>query len=185
MLLDDDDDIFHARPSAQNAEKVTFEGLVTGIHHEELTDYDGFVWSGAGVVGKNWAEKNGYGSDTGWSNVAHGHAVGYSIDDHGTTDMSFAAADGTFTLRSGFFASAWMHEGESVTFTAFRDGTAVGSETFVLTTDPTNIHFGKDFHHIDAVEITAASGTDSDSNVVMDNLKVVFDRAVQHHDWVG
>jgi len=182
MLLhdDDDDNVFHAH--SLDTQRVTFEGLVTGIHHEELTDYDGFTWTAAGVVGKKWAEKNGYGADTGWLNVAHDHSVGYTIDDHGTTDTIFTSDSGTFTLQSGFFASAWMHQGESVTFTAFRGGVAVGSETVVLTTDASHLHFGKDFQHIDAVEITATSGTDSDSNVVMDNLKVVFDQAT--HDWV-
>jgi hypothetical protein len=144
-------------------EGITFEGLIKGINHVQLTDYDGFTWSQAGVVGKKWALKNGYGPDEGFLNDAHGKAVGYTLDQNGSSDAKFTSDSGTFSLHSGHFASAWIHEGESVTFTAYRGDTSQF------------LRFGRNFAHIDAVEITASSGTDSDSEVVMDNMKVVFD----------
>jgi hypothetical protein len=170
------------QPDRAPVERVNFEGLVTGTDHLQLTDYDGFTWSGMGVIGKNWALKNGYGSDTGFSNIAHGHAVAYTLDDNGVSDAMFTSDSGTFTLKSGYFASAWFHDGESVTFTAWRDGVAVATETVVLTTEGVHLDFNKKFEHVDAVEISAVSDTGNDSNVVMDNLKVVFDTP---HDWIG
>ena len=170
------------QPDRVPVERVNFEGLVTGTDHLQLTDYDGFTWSGMGVIGKNWALKNGYGSDTGFTNIAHGHAVAYTLDDNGVSDAMFTSDGGTFTLKSGYFASAWFHDGESVTFTAWLGGVAVAIETVVLTTEGVHLDFNKKFEHVDAVEISAVSATGDDSNVVMDNLKVVFDTP---HDWIG
>jgi len=164
-----------AASSSGIAETIDFEGLVKGINHIELTDYDGFTWIEAGAVGKRWALRNGYGADTGFLNDAHGKAVGYTLDQNGITDSTFTADSGTFTLKSGYFASAWMRDGEDVTFTAYRDGEVVATETVTLTTQSSRLKFGKGFAHINTVQITANSGTDSDSNVVMDNLKVFFD----------
>jgi hypothetical protein len=165
-----------------------FEGLVGYGQAESLSTYDGFTFTNMGVVNKHWGFVNGYGNDNGFYTVAHYHTSAYTAETTPGHTEGTISSDTEFTLKSGMFASTWQRDGEEVTFTAMRDGVAVGHMKVDLTITPEEIVFNHHFRNIDAVVITATSGTGNDSNVSMDRLK--FDvhssnTAAAHDDLVA
>ncbi|HEY1708350.1 MAG TPA: hypothetical protein VGG10_08785 [Rhizomicrobium sp.] len=160
-----------------------FEGLVGYGQSAPLTTYDGFTFDNMGAVNKYWGFVNGYGNNNGFYTVAHYHTAAYTAETiPGHTEGTISSTT-EFTLRSGMFASVWQAGGEEVKFTAMRNGVAVGNMKVDLTITPQEIVFNHHFKDIDAVVITATSGTGNDSNVSMDRLKFLIpDSSGSHAD---
>lgn len=165
---------------------VGFEGLVAPDGFATVPDgYAGLDWTNAGVLGKTLV-RDVYPAG-GYRNVLDQKGVAYLYGDDGNTgNAGFALAEGTFTLKSGTFASAW-NTGDQVTFAALLDGAVVGTKHVVLDETATEITFGRHFRHIDAVEITWTQGivvdpaAGSGPYLAVDGLKIAIDQAA--HDW--
>lgn len=141
--------------------KVTFEG-VTRHHngHQDIRDgYKGADWNHIDGITHAEAESlSPVGTPNGYLNVLKsGDTVASACQND---SMAVVKTDGWFTLKSGWFASAWLNDMQ-VTFTAFRDGVEVGHLTTHLGIDAELVNFTKDFRKIDELHIATSGGTDA------------------------
>lgn len=136
---------------------VDFEGIAPNNSFAEVPDgYFGLDWDNFFAFGKKFlnANFNGIGSQ----HIIEGKGVG-GIPGAATTS-TISSDETTFTLKVATVASDF-NNGETMTFHAFRDGSEVGIKEVVLDQNATEIHFGRNFRHIDTVTITATGGEDA------------------------
>jgi hypothetical protein len=160
---------------------VGFEGLVAPNDFATVQDgYANLDWGNVGVLGKELVHQ--VDPHSGYRNVIDKKAVAYLYGPDGLTgDATISATSGTFTLKSGIFASAF-DTGDQVTFTAFKHHTTFEMHV-VLDETPMPIVFDSHFHHVNKVEITWIPGTTVDPPhgsgpyLAVDDLKIAFHEA--------
>lgn len=141
-------------------ERITFEGLV-GRHSESSipTGYDGFEWGNIDAVGKGL-----YRDQQGFQAVVHGKVAAAILQSPFTGAMG-RDQSALFSVRSGHLA-AFGNSSIQVTFSAYKQGTLVGTKSMMLDPADTLVTFDKSFAHIDEFTISGV--------VAIDNLHVSF-----------
>jgi hypothetical protein len=146
-------------------EQITFEGLTRKKKDKGVPNgYDGLNWAEVLAEGKIFAQQNPAAKA-----VIHNKVVAVDSFQGDGSEAKLTAPTGTFSLKSGHFAS--RADGTPVTFSAYRNGTLVGSMATVLDPVDTNIVFDSTFARVDQVVITTAG---SGTQIAMDNLIVRF-----------
>lgn len=140
---------------------VSFEGVLHHhAGHQAIRDgYKGVHWNHIDGITHAEAESlSPVGTPNGYLNVLKsGDTVASACQNDSTAVIK---SDGWFTLKSGWFASAWLNDMQ-VTFTAFRDGVEVGHLTTHLGIDAELVNFTKNFRKIDELHIATSGGTDA------------------------
>lgn len=161
------------------AAKFTFEGLVPSDSVGDVpTLYSGLYWSNAGVVGRAYLDSR-Y-QDDGYHSALSGDVVGWArpINTLQSEVMIIAPEGSLFTLSKGDFASAW-NVGQTLTFTAYKNGLQKGVLTVTVDNVAQTIEFGRAFKNIDVLVVLGAGGEAADPEgfgsspiFAFDNLKV-------------
>jgi hypothetical protein len=146
-------------------ELITFEGLARRKKTKFVPPgYDGLNWSGVAAEGKIIAQQNPAARA-----VIHNKVVAVDSFGGSGSQAGLSAPTGTFSLKSGHFAT--RADGTPFTFSAYRNGTLVGSMATVLDPVDTNIVFDRTFARVDQVVITT---TGSGTQIAMDDLVAGF-----------
>lgn len=167
----------------------SFDHIAPHAGHVSVpNDLKGFDWVKVDAVDKDDVLADSPdGTTNGYISVLKsGDGVASACQNGETSEIK---CDGSFTLKSGWFASAWLN-GMTVTFTAFRGGHEVGHLTTTLGVQAEQLTFDKHFRHIDSLTISTSGGTDAfpgdgaTGELVFDDLSLVnvHARAVPDHD---
>lgn len=157
---------------------IDFEAALTGADEPDYAanviadGYANLDWTSAWVMDPSVFYHGGYEQV-----LESGVAVGY--DGFGV-GLSFSDPNRDFDFQSGYFASAWATQ--SVTFTAYDDGEAVGSATFSLGQTKTFIDFSTAvevtgrFTSVDTISVDGLGTYEGDplSHVAMDDLTLSY-----------
>jgi hypothetical protein len=140
--------------------RVTFEGLVASDGIAAVpAEYLGLYWLNVTVAGRAYLDarfgevEDGYGTARSGDVVAWGNPMN-TIE----SEVLIIAPEGKlFTFSKGDFASAW-NIGQTLTFTAFKNGQQKGLLTVTIDTSVDTITFGRGFKNIDELVIVSSGG---------------------------